>query len=77
MVKTEKEIEIIKEAVKKTDIIFSKIVQEIKDLKTELDVRRRIIDLIFQMKGTGESFPSIVASGEHSAIPITKPLITG
>ncbi len=69
MIKTEEEIGIIKKAVEKTDIIFSRIVENIKDFKTELDLRRNIIDLIFQMKGTGESFPSIVASGKHSSIP--------
>ncbi|WP_457644370.1 M24 family metallopeptidase [Persephonella sp.] len=69
MIKDEEEISIIKESVKKTDLIFSEIVHRIKYFKTELDVRRGIIDLIFQMRGTGESFPAIVASGNHSAIP--------
>ncbi|WP_457623612.1 M24 family metallopeptidase [Persephonella sp.] len=69
MIKTEDEIQIIKEAVKKTDIVFKKLTSEINKFKTELDVRRRIIDLIFEMGGTGESFPAIVASGKHSAVP--------
>ncbi|WP_457640434.1 M24 family metallopeptidase [Persephonella sp.] len=69
MIKTEDEINIIKEAVKKTDKIFKRILEEIKDLKTELNVRRRIINYIFEEGGTGESFPAIVASGEHSANP--------
>jgi len=67
--KTEQEIEILKTAVKQIDNVFQKIVNEIKECKTELDVRRRIINHIFEEGGTGESFPAIVASGKHSAIP--------
>jgi Xaa-Pro aminopeptidase/Xaa-Pro dipeptidase len=67
--KTEEEIEIIKTAVKQIDNVFKKIINEIKQCKTELDVRRRIINHIFEEGGTGESFPAIVASGKNSAIP--------
>ncbi len=67
--KTEEEIKIIKTAVKQIDNVFKKITQEIKECKTELEVRRRIINHIFEEGGTGESFPAIVASGKHSAIP--------
>ncbi|NPA52020.1 MAG: aminopeptidase P family protein [Aquificae bacterium] len=69
MVKTEEEINIIKQAVKKTDNIFKKLLKEIPKSKTELDIRKKIINYIFEEGGTGESFPAIVASGEHSAIP--------
>ncbi len=69
MTKTEKEIDIMREAVHKIDNVFSKIKNEIKNCKTELEVRRKIIDFIFEEGGTGESFTTIVASGEHSAIP--------
>lgn len=69
--KTEEEIQIIKNAVKKTDNIFKKLLKELpNDIgKTELFVRQKIIENIFQEGGTGESFPAIVASGKHSAIP--------
>ncbi len=69
MTKTEKEISIIKQAVYKIDNIFEKIKSEIKNCKTELDIRKKIINFIFEEGGTGESFTTIVASGEHSAIP--------
>ena len=69
MVKTEEEIKIIREAVERTDKVFEKILPKIKSAKTELDVRRMIIDEIFKQGGTGESFPAIVASGKASAIP--------
>ncbi len=67
--KTQQEIDIIKEAVVKIDKVFSKIIEDIPYLETELDVRRKIVNYIFEQKGTGESFPAIVASAEHSAIP--------
>ncbi len=69
MTKTEEEIQIIKEAVIKTDNVFQKIIEYIPQAKNELDVRRMIINYIFEEGGTGESFPAIVASGKHSAIP--------
>jgi len=68
-VKLEEEIDIIKTAVKKTDEIFNYLVENIKSFKTELNVRREIINQIFLKEGEGESFPAIVASGENSAIP--------
>ncbi len=68
-VKTEEEIQIIKEAVEKTDRVFQKILKHIPKAKSELDIRRMIINCIFEEGGTGESFPAIVASGEHSVIP--------
>ncbi|GAB6071895.1 Xaa-Pro peptidase family protein [Venenivibrio stagnispumantis] len=67
--KTEEEIDIIREAVHKIDNVFKNLIGQIKGLKTELDVRRKIIDLIFEEGGVGESFQSIVATGKHSAIP--------
>ncbi len=67
--KTEEEIQIIKEAVEKTDIVFQKVVEYIPSAKSELDIRRMIINFIFEEGGTGESFPAIVASGKNSAIP--------
>ncbi|SNZ02641.1 Xaa-Pro aminopeptidase/Xaa-Pro dipeptidase [Persephonella hydrogeniphila] len=67
--KTEEEIQIIKEAVFKTDKVFKQIVDYIPKAKNELDLRREIINSIFIEGGTGESFPAIVASGKNSAIP--------
>ncbi|RMA97774.1 M24 family metallopeptidase [Hydrogenothermus marinus] len=73
MIKTEEEINIIRKAVLKIDNVYKKILShlhfDIVCRKTELDVRRQIINYIFEEGGTGESFPAIVASGKHSAIP--------
>ncbi len=69
LTKTESEIEIIRSAVKKIDNVFQKLIPKIPYLEKELDVRREIVNSIFEEGGTGESFPAIVASAEHSAIP--------
>lgn len=69
MVKSEEEIDTIKAAVEKIDEIFSQLIKELDRFDTELSVRRRIVDLIFEKGGTSESFPTIVATGEHSAVP--------
>ena len=68
-VKTSDEIEIIRNAVEKTDEIFSYLIENINKFETELDVRREIVNQIFLKKGEGESFPAIVATGENSAVP--------
>lgn len=71
--KTQEEIEIIKQAVNKIDNVYKKllpwITKNIENNITELSIRRKVIDLIFEEGGTSESFPTIVASGKHSAIP--------
>jgi len=67
--KTEEEINIIREAVLKTDRVFEKIIDYIPKAKNELDLRREIINRIFMEGGTGESFPAIVASSKNSAVP--------
>ncbi len=69
MTKIEEEINIIREAVEKTDKVFKRLLDFIPKAKSELDVRRMIINYIFEEGGTGESFPAIVASGKHSAVP--------
>lgn len=69
IIKTEEEINIIRQAVHKIDKVFEKIVLQIKEAKTELDLRRKIINAIFEEGGTSESFPTIVASGKASAVP--------
>lgn len=71
--KTEEEIQIIKQAAHKIDNVYKKLLPWIKENLNqnikELSVRRKVIDLIFEEGGTSESFPTIVATGKHSAIP--------
>ncbi|MEZ0323094.1 MAG: Xaa-Pro peptidase family protein [Hydrogenothermaceae bacterium] len=69
MIKSEGEIGIIRDAVIKIDKIYLKILENINSFDTELSIRRKIVDLIFEEGGTSESFPAIVATGKNSAIP--------
>ncbi|WP_461832493.1 M24 family metallopeptidase [Aquifex sp.] len=68
-IKTEEEIKIMKEGVKKSDRIYKELLEFVKPGMSELEVRGFIVGKIFELGGEGESFPAIVASGEHSAIP--------
>lgn len=68
-VKTKEEIERMREGAKKVDRIFKDILGFVRPGMTELEVRRFIVNRIFEEGSTGESFPAIVAGGESSAIP--------
>lgn len=67
--KTKEEIEIMKEGVKRSDEIYKRLLDFVKPGMTELQVRGFIVSEIFKLNGEGESFPAIVATAEHSAIP--------
>lgn len=74
MIKEEEELKILKEGIKKTDQVFKRVLEKVRDnmekeTLTELSVRGLIVSEIFREGGKGESFPSIVASGDASAIP--------
>lgn len=69
MIKDKTEFEKMKEAVKITDKIYQGLLNYLKPGLTELEIRGKIVELIFKFSGEGESFPSIVAGGAHSAIP--------
>lgn len=71
IIKSEEEIKIITQAVRKTDRIYKRVLEDIPSLigKPESFIRQKIVNYIFEEGGTGESFPAIVASGKHSAIP--------
>jgi len=63
------ELVVIKEGIKKTDEVYSKVLEKISPGMSELEVRGLIVSEIFSVGSSGESFPAIVASGKHSAIP--------
>ncbi|RUM29176.1 MAG: aminopeptidase P family protein [Aquifex sp.] len=69
VIKTKEEINIMKEGVRRSDEIYRELLNFVKPGMTELQVRGFIVSKIFEKNGEGESFPAIVASGEHSAIP--------
>ncbi len=67
--KTKEEIRTMKEGVKRSDEIYRKLLEFVEPGMTELQVRGFIVSEIFRLNGEGESFPAIVATAEHSAIP--------
>ncbi|MEO0102945.1 MAG: Xaa-Pro peptidase family protein [candidate division WOR-3 bacterium] len=69
--KDEKEIDLIKKAAAITDSAFSAILNFIRPGMTEKEVARRI-DYLIKEKGE-VAFPTIVASGENSALPHAQP----
>jgi len=75
MVKTPEEIEKIKTAVEITDDAFAELVEYLRKNRHRLgeikekDLRRFLICRYLERGADGESFPSIVAAGENSAVP--------
>ena len=75
MVKTPQEIEKIAKAVEITDRTFQALVQYLRENRSriteiqERELRRFLICQYLKEGAEGESFPSIVAAGENSAIP--------
>lgn len=69
MIKTEEEIENIKEAVRIADIAFSQILEKVKEGVKERDLSAEI-EYIMKLNGAEDkSFDFIVASGYRSAMP--------
>ncbi len=68
-IKTKEEISIMKEGVKKSDRIYEELLKFLKPGLKEINIRGFIVSKIFELEAEGESFPAIVASAEHSAIP--------
>lgn len=68
MIKDNEEIEYIKKACKITDDCFNMIIQYIKPGMTEIQVARKIQDF-YRDFAEGESFETIVASGENTSKP--------
>ncbi len=68
MIKDNEEIEYIKKACKITDDCFNMIIQYIKPGMTEIQVSRKIQDF-YRDFAEGESFETIVASGENTSKP--------
>ncbi len=69
VLKTEEELKIMKEGVKKSDYIYRELINFIEPGMSELRVRGFIVGKLFELNCEGESFPAIVASGEASAVP--------
>ncbi len=68
-IKDEEELRIMKEGVKISDKIYERLLHELREGMTELEVRSWLVGEFFRAGASGESFPAIVASGKGSAIP--------
>ena len=67
--KTHTEIEIIREGVRESDKVYMELLNFIRPGMKELEVRAFIASEFLKRGSLGESFPSIVASAQASAIP--------
>jgi Xaa-Pro aminopeptidase len=68
-VKDESEIELIKQAAKITDKVFSKVLLALKPGVKELDIAAEISYWHLRLGADGDAFESIVASGPRGALP--------
>lgn len=68
-VKNEEEILVITKAARITDQIWQKILSEIKPGLREQELEAKIRVFSAQLGASGQSFPPIVAAGQHSSIP--------
>ena len=67
IIKSSRDIENLKEASRRTDIVMESIISEIKPGMTELDIVERL-DLLFADNGMDMEF-AIIATGPNSALP--------
>lgn len=68
-IKEKNEIDLIRNAVKITDLVFHRILSRLKADITELDVAAEITYLHRKMGAEGDAFDPIVASGVRSSLP--------
>ncbi len=67
-IKSDAEIEIMKNAARISDRVFEKLLTRIKPGIRETDINAELIYL-FNQNGCGLSFPPIIASGENASLP--------
>ena len=72
-VKTKEEIDIMKKACELTDEIFAKVISQIKEGMTELEVAALLQYYSMKKGASGMAFETIVASGERGAMPHGRP----
>ncbi|HEX3722113.1 MAG TPA: aminopeptidase P family protein [Nitrolancea sp.] len=73
VVKSSVEISIIERAIEITDQAFERVAAEIKEGDTEREVALRLDVAMREFGASGQSFPTIVASGPNSARPHHEP----
>lgn len=73
MVKSAEEIELIRRSVLLTSKVYEKSIRKVKPETTELALAAAIDFEMRKLGASGPSFETIVASGEHSALPHARP----
>jgi Xaa-Pro aminopeptidase len=73
MVKGEPELELLREAARIGDRVFSRICAEIRVGQSEKQIANRIAYLLKEEGCSQESFPTIAVSGENAALPHGQP----
>jgi len=73
MIKTEKEIERIRQAGKITDQVYQKVLKMVKPGMSEKDLAKSILNSFEELGADGLSFDTIVVSGENGALPHGQP----
>ncbi|MCX8076090.1 MAG: Xaa-Pro peptidase family protein [Aquificaceae bacterium] len=68
-IKDKVEIDTVREGVRASDRVYYRLLGFLREGLTELELRSMIVSEFFKEGATGESFPTIVVSGEGSAIP--------
>ncbi len=69
MIKSDEEIEIMKQGVEKSDRVYKRLLEFIKEGMSEKDVKDFIVCEFLKEKAQKESFDTIVAYNENSAVP--------
>lgn len=72
-VKDDQELELIRQAAKIGDIVFTRICQEIQVGVSERHIANRIAYILKEEGCNGESFETIAVAGENAALPHGKP----
>lgn len=68
-IKTDREIDAVKRACNITQTAFYRLLEEVKEGVTELELKEKLLTLYRELGAQGESFDTIVAFGKNSAVP--------
>ena len=73
MIKTEKELERMRQAAQITDQVYQKLLKTVKLGMREKDLAKLIHDFFEEFEANGLSFDTIVVSGKNGALPHGQP----
>jgi len=73
LIKKSQEIKLIKKACQIANKSLVKVLNNLKEGTTELEIKKELIKSFYDLGADGEAFPSIVAFGANSALPHHQP----